>query len=268
MKGVSDRPSRFRVLIADDEPPARRRVRTFLEQEHDIDIVAEAGDADDAIALIESARPDIVFLDIQMPGATGFDIVEAIGSERMPAVVFVTAHDEFALRAFEAHALDYVLKPFDGERLRAALHRARTHARQRSSASVDGDQRLLALLAELRRLAPAPAYLERVVVKHDGRIRFVPVSDIDYLEAESNYVRIHARGASHLVRETLSSMETRLDPRLFLRVHRSLIVNLGRIVELEPLFQGEYVLRLRDGTKLTSGRTYRTKIQQALGLAG
>ena len=251
--------TRVRVAIVDDEPPARRRVRGLLAAEPDVEIVGEAGSGEEAVALIESARPDVVFLDVQMPGGTGFDVVEAVGAARMPGVVFVTAYDAYAVRAFDVHALDYLLKPFDRERFREALDRARSHLGRRAA-----DAPLRALLAEVR--GAGPAYPERVVVRTAGRIRFLPVHDIDYVRAESNYVRIHAGGASHVLRETLGALEARLDPRRFLRVHRSLLVQTSRIVEMEPLFQGEYVLRLRDGTKLTSGRTYRARIQQALGI--
>ena len=252
---------RIRALIVDDEPPARRRIRDLLEAEEDVEVVGECRDGRQAIATIESVRPDLVFLDVQMPEAGGFEVVEALGPERLPVVVFVTAYDQYALKAFEVHALDYLLKPFDRERFHAALQRVREELRRPREGGID--PRIAALLEELR---PAPRRLERIPVRTGARIRLVPVEEIDYLRAETNYVRLHVGERSHLVRDTLSGLEARLDPACFLRIHRSLIVNLSRVREVEPLFAGEYVVVLRDGTKLTSGRSFRARIQEALGL--
>ncbi|HEX2190561.1 MAG TPA: LytTR family DNA-binding domain-containing protein [Longimicrobiaceae bacterium] len=252
---------KIRALIVDDEPPARRRIRDLLEDEPDVEVVGECGDGAQAVAAIEAARPELVFLDVQMPEGGGFEVVRALGPERLPAVVFVTAYDRYAVQAFEVHALDYLLKPFDRERFRAAMQRARDALRR--PAAGGPDPRLLALLEELR---PAPRGLDRIPVRIGPRIRLVPVDEVDYFRAETNYVRLHLGDRSHLVRDTLSGVEARLDPARFLRVHRSLIVNLARVREVEPLFAGEYVLTLQDGTRLTSGRSFRARIQEALNL--
>lgn len=253
--------ARIRALIVDDEPPARRRIRDLLEDEPDVEVVGECRDGAQAIATIEAVRPDLVFLDVQMPEAGGFEVVRALGAERLPAVVFVTAYDQYAVQAFEVHALDYLLKPFDRERFRAAVRRAREALRRPAEAGAD--PRLLALLEELR---PSARGLDRIPVRTGSRIRLVPVDEVDYFRAETNYVRLHLGERSHLVRDTLTGLEARLDPARFLRVHRSLIVNLARIREVEPLFAGEYVLTLHDGTRLTSGRSYRARIKEALHL--
>ena len=249
------------VLIVDDEPPARRRIRALLEAEPHVRIAGECGNGRDAIEAIEQHRPDLVFLDVQMPEADGFEVLRALDPERMPVVVFVTAYDQYALQAFDAHALDYVLKPFDRERFATALRRAAVQVQRTRAEGTDA--RLRALVQELR---GEPGALQRLAVRVGSRIRLVDVGEVDYFEADSNYVRVHVGERSHLIRETLSALEGRLDPTRFLRVHRSLILNLSRVVEVEPLFAGEYVLFLRGGVRLTSGRTYRARVQEALGL--
>jgi two-component system, LytTR family, response regulator len=252
----------IRVLIVDDEPPARRRLRALLEEQSDIEIVGECGDGVEAIDAIRDAEPDLVFLDIRMPEADGFEVVHAIGPELMPEVVFVTAYDDFALRAFEIHALDYVLKPFDRDRFQATLDRARERLRLRDRPATD--DRLLALLEELRG-EPADR-LRRIPVKTGGRIRFVSVDELDYLEAEGNYVRLHTGADSFLIRAALGAIEARLDPARFLRIHRGLVVRLDRIRELEPLFQGEYQITLASGKRIRSSRRYRNRLHEALGI--
>jgi two-component system LytT family response regulator len=248
-----------RVLIVDDEPLARDGVRLHLELEPDFEVVGEAGNGEEAVALIHELSPDVVFLDVQMSGIDGFGVVETVGAERMPVTVFVTAYDQFALKAFEAHALDYLLKPFDAERFRKAIERVRAQLRTLHADGVEAQ--LAALLAELR---GKREYLERIVVRSGGRILILRVEDIDWLEAASNYVRIHAGGRQYLLRETMSNLEARLDPAHFVRIHRSTMVRLERIRELEPLFQGDYVLILEDGTRLTSSRGYRDRLQAML----
>jgi two-component system LytT family response regulator len=248
-----------RVLIVDDEPLARDGVRLHLELEPGFEVVGEAGSGEEAVSLIEQLAPDLVFMDVQMPGVDGFGVVDAVGVERMPVTIFVTAYDQFALKAFDAHALDYLLKPFDAERFRSALERAREQLRGRRVEGVEGQ--LAALLQELR---GKREYLERIVVRSGGRILILRVDDIDWLEAASNYVRIHAGGRQYLLRETMSNLEARLDPGHFVRIHRSTMVRLDRIRELEPLFQGDYVLILEDGTRLTSSRGYRDRLQALL----
>jgi two-component system LytT family response regulator len=247
------------VLIVDDEPLARDGVRLHLELESDFRVLGEAGSGEEAIGLIEELRPDLVFLDVQMPGIDGFGVIETVGVEQMPVTIFVTAYDQFALKDFDAHALDYLLKPFDAERFHAAVVRAREQLRSRRLGDVEGQ--LAALIGELR---GKREFLERIVVRTGGRILILRVDDIDWLEAASNYVRIHASGRQYLLRETMSNLEARLDPGRFVRIHRSTMVRLDRIRELEPLFQGDYVLILEDGTRLTSSRGYRDRLQTML----
>jgi two-component system, LytTR family, response regulator len=252
---------KIRTLIVDDEPLAREGVRLHLEDHHDFEVVGECGSGEEAVVRIESEQPDLVFLDVQMPGLDGFGVLENIGNngDRMPAVVFVTAYDQFALRAFEAHALDYLLKPFEAERFGKALDRVRAQLRTRAEAPVD--ERLRSLLASL---GAKENYLERMVARTGGKILILRVDDVDWIEAAANYVRVHIGQKQFLVRETMTNLETRLDPERFLRIHRSIIVRKDRIKELEPLFQGDYSVVLNDGTRLTSSRGYRDKIQSFL----
>ena len=251
--------AKLRALIVDDEPLAREGLRMHLEQEQDIAVIGESGDGEDAVRAIMELEPDLVFLDIQMPGLDGFGVIEQVGIERMPAVVFVTAYDEFALQAFEAHALDYLLKPFDEERFRRALERARRQLRGRARRNLE--ERLLRLLdARTTR----SEFVERLVVRAGGRILILRVDDIDWIEAAANYVRLHVAGKSYLMRETMVGIESRLDPARFVRVHRSTIVRIDRIKELEPLFQGDYLIVLHDGSRLTSSRGYRSSVQRIL----
>ncbi len=249
---------RITVLIVDDEPPARRGLRALLDGHADMVVIGEARNGTEAIAAIQALRPALVFLDVQMPESDGFDVVRAIGAERMPVVVFATAFDQYALQAFEAHALDYLLKPYDRARFDAALDRARLQVRRKTV-----DDRLLAFVD---RLEGRPQYLTRLTVKTGTRTQFVAVASVDYFEAESNYVRLRVGDHSYLIRDTLTSLAERLDPAQFVRVHRSLIIQTSRIVEAESLFAGEYVLFLSTGRRLTSGRTYRAAVQAALGL--
>ena len=249
------------VLVVDDEPPARRRIRSLLAEQPDLEVVGECGNGREAIAAIRELRPDLVFLDVQMPEVNGFDVIETIGPAAMPVVVFATAYDEFALRAFDAHALDYLLKPFEQERFERTLERVRLQLRRVRD---DGeDERLRALVRALR---GETTRLERLPVRTGQRTRLIALDDVDYMEARSNYVRLHAGERSYLVRDTLSGLEARLDRERFVRIHRSLIVNMARVQEVESLFAGEYVLYLRGGVRLTSGRTYRRALEAAFGL--
>ncbi len=249
------RPARIRTLIADDEPLARERLRMLLAAEDWIELVGDASDGVQAIDAIQRLRPELVFLDIQMPGATGFEVIESIGADQMPFVVFVTAYDQYALKAFEAHALDYILKPFDQERFERALQKARgTIQRQKEG---DISERLRSLLEELR---PRPRYVDRLVVRSGARITFLRTEEVEWVDAEGNYVRLHVGKKSYLLRETMSGIEAKLDPERFIRIHRSTIVSIERIKSLETLFQGEYVVHLEDGTKLTSSRGYRDRL--------
>ena len=242
----------IRVLIVDDEPIARRGIRQQLRSETDLEVIGECGDGAEAIDAITELAPDLVFLDIQMPEVGGFDVVEAIGVARMPAVVFVTAYDEHALRAFDVHAVDYVLKPIDRHRFRTAVERAR---RRLAHAPGQLDRRIAAALGELGR--PAHDYAKRLAIKGDGRVILVDVDEVDRLEAAGNYVEVHSGARHHLVRETMASLEARLDPARFVRVSRSSIVNAARVRELQPMFNGDFVVVLRDGTKVAGSRRYR-----------
>jgi two-component system, LytTR family, response regulator len=253
----------IRAAIVDDEPLARRRIRNLLLEARDVELVAECANGEDAIESLEASPPDVLFLDIQMPEVDGFDVLQAIGVGRVPAVIFVTAYDQFALRAFEAHALDYLLKPFDDERFEAALQRARERIGQQQGG--DLDRRLRALLEAVR---GDHGYLRRLVVPAGHRSVFIRTEQIDWIEAERNYIRVHSGGRAHLLRENLSRIASALDPARFCRIHRSTIVNVDRIQAVESLFRGEYLVVLHDGTKLTSGRSYRPNLHAIMGKEG
>ena len=248
------------AAIVDDEPLARRRIRNLLVEARDVEVVAECANGKEAIESLEASPPDLLFLDIQMPEVDGFDVLQAIGVGRVPVVIFVTAYDQFALRAFEAHALDYLLKPFDDERFEAALQRARERIRQQQGG--DLDRRLRALLEEVR---GDHGYLRRLVVPTGHRSVFIRTEQIDWIEAERNYIRLHVGGRAYLLRENLSRIESALDPTTFCRIHRSTIVNVDRIQAVESVFRGEYLVVLHDGTKLPSGRSYRRNLHAIMG---
>jgi two-component system, LytTR family, response regulator len=250
----------IRALIVDDEPLGRRRIRDLLEAEPDLAIVGECANGEEALREIERGDPDLVFLDVQMPGVDGFGVVAGLQPAHRPLIVFVTAYDEYALRAFDAAAIDYLLKPFDDERFRESLARAR--------ASLAGSARRSegeALQRLLRSLGPEPAFAARLVVRSGPKNIFVRTADLDWISADGKYVRLHTGGRSHLVRDTLTSLLSRLDPRVFCRIHRSMAVNVERIREIETYSREEYVVVLHDGTRLTSGRSYRGAIQVLLG---
>ncbi|MBM3818710.1 MAG: response regulator transcription factor [Acidimicrobiia bacterium] len=252
--------TKIRTLVVDDEPLARERVLSLLQQENDVEIVGECADGAQAVSAIQERAPDLVFLDVQMPGCDGFEVIRNIGADRMPPVIFVTAYDEYALQAFEVHALDYLLKPFGKDRFQQTLRHAREALERRRAG--DLGRRLLALVHDIK---PEPQRVERLVVKSGGRVFFLRTDEIDWIEAAGNYVRLHLGTGSHLFRETMNRMEARLDTRRFARIHRSRIVNTERIKELQPWFNGDYVVILRDGTRLTLSRGYREKLQQRLG---
>jgi two-component system, LytTR family, response regulator len=252
--------NKMRALVVDDEPMARERVLSLLQHEDDVEVVGECSDGEQAIAAIQHQTPDLVFLDVQMPGIDGFGVIQAIGAERMPIVVFITAYDEYALKAFEVHAADYLLKPFGRDRFQETLKHARASLERRRAG--DLGRRLLALVNDIKPEAPK---LDRLVVKSGGRVFFLRTEDIDWIEAAGNYVRLHLAEESHLFRETMNRMEARLDSRKFARIHRSRIVNTERIKELQPWFNGEYVVVLRNGTRLPLSRGYRDKLQEQLG---
>jgi two-component system, LytTR family, response regulator len=251
---------KVRVLVADDEPLARERLRTLLAPEEWVEVVAECPTGTDTIDAIDRLHPDLVFLDVQMPGATGFEVIEAVGASRMPLVVFVTAFDHYALKAVDVHALDYLLKPFDRQRFREALGRAREHLERHSNG--DLERRLLELVQDLK---PSAQKSERFVIKSGGRVFFVRADEIDWIEAAGNYVKLHVGSDAYLFRETMNAIEARLDSDAFFRIHRSHIVNIERVKELQPWFNGEYVVFLKNGTRLTLSRSYRDKLQERLG---
>jgi two-component system, LytTR family, response regulator len=238
--------SRFlRAAIVDDEPQARSRLRRLLGGEPDVNVVAECADGRAAAEAMRHLRPDVVFLDIQMPDLDGFGALDELSPDERPWIVFVTAYSEHALRAFDVHALDYVLKPVSPDRLHKAIARVRTH---------------------MTPLAP-PEYPSRLGVPIGSRTRFISVETIDFILAAANYAEVYLGSRSYALRETMSRLERRLDPRLFLRIHRSRIVRLACIDDIEPLASGQYVLRLTSGVRLTSGRRYRERLERALGVA-
>ncbi|HLH52069.1 MAG TPA: LytTR family DNA-binding domain-containing protein [Verrucomicrobiae bacterium] len=251
---------KIRTILADDEQLGRERLRQLLSGEPEIEVVAECADGQEAAAAIEKHSPDLVFLDIQMPELDGFQVLESMPAEEAPVIVFVTAHDKFALRAFEVHAVDYLLKPFDRDRFKKALARAMDRVKQRGKTEPMGAQQ--AVLAHLR---PPQKPLERLAVKTGGRVIFVKLTDIDYIEAAHNYVELHVDKQSHLLRETLNSIEARLPEDKFVRISRSVIVNIDRIKELQPMFYGEYTVTLHNGARLTLSRRFRDKLAR-LGL--
>ncbi|MGH7494536.1 MAG: LytR/AlgR family response regulator transcription factor [bacterium] len=262
---------KIRTIIIDDEPLGREGMRVLLERDAEIEIVGECANGYEAIDAITTIAPDLVFLDVQMPEMDGFEVLAQIAPEHLPVVVFVTAFDEYALRAFEVHALDYLLKSYSDDRFEAALRRAKEQIRQKKIGEVS--QRLMAMLNHPHGLdASAEAlkelregYLQRLVIKAGGRVYFLKAHEIDWIEAADYYVTLHAGGKSHLLRESLHSLERRLDPARFQRIHRSTIVNLDRVQELQSIAYGDYLVILRDGTQLKMSRAHRQRLEAILG---
>jgi len=252
--------TKIRTLVVDDEVMARERICGLLAQEPDVEVVGECADGLQAVHAIQRLSPDLVFLDVQMPAVDGFAVIREVGVERMPMVVFVTAYDQYALQAFEVHAVDYLLKPFDRDRLQRCLDHARQQ-RQRIEAGELG-RSLLALVKDYR---PEQKHEERLVIKSGGRVFFVRAEEIEWIEAAGNYVRLHLKDQAHLFRETMNQIEARLDPQRFFRIHRSRIVNTERIKELQPWFNGEFIVVLQNGTQLRLSRSYREKLEERLG---
>jgi two-component system LytT family response regulator len=244
------------ALLVDDEPLAREGLRMLLSQDPDVSAIHEAKDGVEAVAVILNARPDLVFLDVQMPEMDGFSVVREVGAERMPAVVFVTAHDRYAIQAFEINAIDYLLKPVTGERFAQALTRAK--ARLGARPADEANRQILSLLETI---ASPRRYMSRLAVRTAGKTIFVDIEDVDWIEAAENYVQLHAGRAAHLLHVPMNTFEKSLDPEIFLRIHRSVIVNVRRIKELQPALHGEYVITLADGVRLQSGRTYNEKVR-------
>lgn len=254
--------TRIRALVVDDEPLARAMIREMLESDSEVEIVGECTNGRDAVEAIKSSAPDIVFLDIQMPEVGGFDVLESLDPNASPYVIFVTAYDQYAVRAFEVHALDYLLKPFDRERFEVAWRRAKTQIKLDRTSRRDQD--IITLLEELK---AGPRYLERLVIKNGGRVFFLHVQDVHCIEAEGNYVRVYDNQKGYLLRETISSLEEQLDPKQFLRIHRSAIVKIDRIKEMQPWFHGEYRIIMENGKQLALSRNYRANLQEAVGNA-
>jgi len=250
----------IRALIADDEALARKFIRQMLRDDHDVEIVGECSNGKETVAMIRKQKPDIVFLDVQMPEMDGFAVLESIGIEQLPEIIFATAYEQYAIRAFELHALDYLLKPFDQARFKGAIK----YAKERfcSERQNEGRMQISALLESIKN---KPQYLERIMIKAGGRITFLSTDEINWVEADDKYVHLHTGKISPMVRQTLSAMGTQLDPKKFRRIHRSAIVNVTRIKELQPLFSGEHSILLDDGTKLTLSRNYKDKLFELLG---
>ncbi|HVT41253.1 MAG TPA: LytTR family DNA-binding domain-containing protein [Gemmatimonadaceae bacterium] len=260
---------RFTVVVVDDEELARRRISQLIAGEDDMEMVAECRDGRDGIAAVEAHRPDVLFLDVQMPGVDGFALLAAVATEPPPAVVFVTAHDQHAIRAFEVDAIDYLLKPFDEERFHQSLARVREHLHQ--SRSIQADPRLLSLLELVADREPAvdsalarPRYVDRLMIKTGTKTVVVRATDIDRIEAEGNYVRLYVEAKSYLLRETMSRIEKSLNPSTFARIHRSSIVNLERVREVEPYFGHDFMVRLSTGARVKMSRWYRDEFEMRM----
>lgn len=259
-------PPTCRVLIVDDEPAGRRGVRMLLERQCGLEVVGEACDGESAIKLIKDLSPSIVFLDIQMPGCNGFEVLRAFPRDERPVVVFVTAFDAHALEAFEINAVDYLLKPFDDERFYSALETAKHAWASRSTAGLNAKvDAVIARLDESEAAEVTPVRRDdRITVKTAGEIYFLRPEEIDWIEAEGDYMKFHVGSQTHLMRETMSRLEGRLDPARFVRIHRSTIINLDQVQKLSPSFVGEYTVVLRDGTKLKLSRGYQDRFKSLL----
>jgi two-component system LytT family response regulator len=247
----------IRTIIVDDEPWARAKIASLLSTERDFDVIRSCGNADEAIEAISTLAPALVFLDVQLQGVDGFAVIETIGVEAMPLVVFATAYDEYAIKAFDAQALDYLLKPFDEPRFRRTLERVRREIQSESRTPAALRSVLDALPAERR-------YLQRIVVKTSGRVVFLKLADVDWLEGSGNYVTLHAQRDTYLLRDSLTALEKKLDPAQFVRLHRSAIVNVERIKQITPWSRGEQAAVLTDGTSLTIGRMFRARLNALL----
>ena len=252
---------KLKALIVDDQAMAREHLRRLLKDEPDIEVVGICASGKEAVEAVRKQSPDVVFLDVQMPEMNGFDVLAQLKDEKkLPAVIFVTALNEFAVKAFEVHALDYLVKPADPARLKDAIERAKTQLSERQTGQIT--EQLAHLMEDLKN----PRGAERITVKSEGRVLLIKTEDVSWIEAADNYVKLHVGAESHLVRETMSAIEERLSPEKFLRISRSTIVNVERIKELQPFFHGEYVVILRDGTRLTLTRNYRDKLPK-LGMS-
>jgi two-component system, LytTR family, response regulator len=268
---------KIRALIVDDESLAREALLVMLNDDPDIEVLAQCRNGKEAVTAIREQAPDIVLLDIQMPEKDGFQVIEEVGAREMPVTIFVTAYDKHALRAFEAHALDYLLKPFDHDRFNTALQRAKTFVRQQNLGELS--ESLFAVLQTMNLKAGEPPAemdniklaevtpkvpIDRVVIKSGGRIYFLKIEEIDWIEGAGDYLTLHSGTQTHLIRETMGNFHAKLDPQIFLRIHRSTIVNIERITEIRPLYKGEYVITLNSGISLKASRGYRRELQSLL----
>lgn len=273
--------NKIKTLVIDDEPAARRGVSVLLERDPDVLLAGEASSGREAVRKILAEKPDLVFLDVQMPEMNGFKVLEALGDAPLPVVIFVTAYDQHALQAFEVNAVDYLLKPYDDGRFWAAVRRAKAEIVRRQTDALGS--KLTHLLNFLQTntppsrdappMAPAPAPVapasatitrDRILLKSGGEIFFLKAEEIDWIEAEGDYMRFHTGGRVHLLRETMGNLESRLDPKRFIRIHRSTIVNIDRVKKLSPSFAGEYAVILHDGTKLRLSRGYHDRLQELM----
>lgn len=248
----------IRALIVDDEPLPRERIRTLVAEHAAIEVIGECRDGEEALQIIIADRPDLVFLDIQMPGLDGLEVVAALDKEKLPAVIFVTAYDEYAIKAFELAAIDYLLKPVSPERLAKAVNRA---IRQISDVGTPNDARLREFIDRLR---AEQGYLKRFVVRSGSKLTFVRADDVEWIDVASNYVRLHVAARAYLVRQTMKALESQLNPDTFVRVHRSIIINIECVDSVAPHVHGEYVVTMRDGTKLTTSRSYSERLRLLL----
>lgn len=238
---------------------ARRRLRRYLSKDSELEIIGECANGSEAVSVIDTLKPDLIFLDVQMPGEDGFGVLELIKPENMPTVIFVTAHEKFALRAFEFNAFDFLLKPFNVERLEKTVERAKEQIRRKEKTPTD--ERLLTLLSEMRE---ENNYLKRITVKEKGKIIFVAVDEIEFIEAQGNYLELSVGKQSHLIRMRLHHLENKLDKQKFIRIHRSTIINIDRVKEMQPLFNGDQTVTMQNGKKLTMSRNYREKLKSVL----
>ncbi len=247
----------IRTLIVDDEELAREAIQEYLDRDAEIEVVQQCSNGKSAIAAIQKINPDLLFLDVQMPSINGFEVLASIDPANLPVTVFVTAYDKYALKAFETHAVDYLLKPFDADRFAKALAHAKTQVLSQKRGDATGQ--LLKLLTE------SSTQVERIAVRRKGSVRLINASDIDWVEADDNYVKLHIGKEALVYRETMTAIEKKLNPRKFVRIHRSMIVNMDRIKEMRPWFTGEYIIVLHSGRELTMSRGYRDRLTSILG---
>jgi two-component system LytT family response regulator len=263
---MSAKTKKIKTLIVDDEPLARQTIKDLLVDDPEIEIIGECSSGPEAVNFIRQQSPDLLFLDIQMPGMNGFETLAKIEYERIPAIIFVTAFDQYALKAFDVHALDYLLKPFTDKRFKESLRQAKTNVELRELNRLS--QSLLALLADRAGSETSPVkretFLKRFMIRAGGKVAFIKTSDVDWISADDYYIKVHVAGKSHLLRISMNELEEKLDPRTFLRIHRSTIVNLERVKELHQNPNGEYVAVLKDGTQLKLSRNRRERLEVLL----